>query len=406
MPPSARRFIPHAILFGTFLLALAGSSMAAAWTPLPNRADEFNAPGFVVRNFWTKFAYLATEPFRDSLSEAEKDALVARYFELNQLIRHHERLADDPATSPDAARAAERTSAQLRRERASVERTVEAVLNGRLTAVIREAGLTRRFGTDVVWPPVSIVFDDPPAVLVESARDEIRQTRAILVDGNTAPERRRQLEADAERDGETSALVVNIGGIAMYPAIIPRRADYRSALHVIAHEWAHHYLFFAPLGRSYWSSAELTTLNETAADIIGQELGEMMFERYPLPEPTGGGLHALAVPEPAPNIDVTATMRGLRAEVERLLEQGRIDEAEELMETTRRFMADNGHYIRRLNQAYFAFHGSYAGRAASIDPIGATMGALRRESASLAEFTQTVREVTSAAELERALEAR
>jgi hypothetical protein len=406
MPPPARRFIPHAILLSTFFLALAGSSLAAAWTPLPNREDEFNAPGFVARNIWTKLAYSAMEPFRTSLSEAEKDALVARYFGLNELIRHHVRIADDAETAPDAARAAERTAAQLRDERAAIERSVESVLSGRLKAVIKDAGLTRRFGTDVVWPPVSIVFDEPPAVLVESARDEIRQTSARLLDADTPPDRRRQVEADAESDGETSALVVNIGGIAMYPAIIPRRVDYRSTLHVIAHEWAHHYLFFAPLGRKYWSSAELITLNETAADIIGRELGEMMFERYPLPEPTGGGLHALAVPAAAPGIDVTATMRGLRAEVEQLLEDGRIAEAEELMETTRTFMADNGHYIRRLNQAYFAFHGSYAGRAASIDPIGATMASIRRESASLAEFTEIVRDVTSAAELERALEAR
>ena len=40
------------------------------------------------------------------------------------------------------------------------------------------------------------------------------------------------------------------------------------------------------------------------------------------------------------------------------------------MEEKRQFLAANGYYIRKLNQAYFAFHGSYADTAGSIDPIG------------------------------------
>ena len=71
----------------------------------------------------------------------------------------------------------------------------------------------------------------------------------------------------------------------MYPAIIPHDADYHFVLQDIAHEWTHHYLYFAPLGRRYFDSAKLTTLNETVANMVGRELGDMLFEEYPLPEP-------------------------------------------------------------------------------------------------------------------------
>ena len=61
------------------------------------------------------------------------------------------------------------------------------------------------------------------------------------------------------------------------------------------------------------------------------------------------------------------------------------------MEEKRVFLAANGYYIRRLNQAYFAFHGSYADSAGSIDPIGPKLDELRRTSASLREFVSVVR---------------
>ena len=87
----------------------------------------------------------------------------------------------------------------------------------------------------------------------------------------------------------------------------------------IAHEWTHHYLYFTPLGRRYFASAKLTTLNETVANMVGRELGDMLFEDYPL-QPTaddraaGGWRRRRASP-----IDFTAEMRDLRREVEALL---------------------------------------------------------------------------------------
>jgi hypothetical protein len=136
--------------------------------------------------------------------------------------------------------------------------------------------------------------------------------------------------------------------------------------------------------------------------MVGRELGDMLYAEYPL-QPTPGSSAGRAASPPASDIDFVAEMRDLRRQVEALLAQGQIDEAERLMEEKRRYLAVNGYYIRKLNQAYFAFHGSYADSAGSIDPIGPKLESLRNESATLAEFVYRARDLTSEADLDQAL---
>jgi hypothetical protein len=393
------------LLSGVYAGAIIAALISGFSLPLPNGADQFNSPGFVVRHGGVKFLWIAASPFREDLSREEEDAKVTRFFELNARIRDDERTAGDPASGADDVAAARGRLTSYRRERAGLENRVERILEGRLTAVVKDLGLTRSAIDEVVWPPVSIEFQDPPSVLVRSPRSEIRKESEGLLQATLPIERVQQIEQQAEADGETSALVVRIGAIAMYPAIIPATSDYHGTLQTIAHEWLHHYLYFAPLGRRYYDSGKLTTLNETVANIGGAEIGDIMYERYPLaaldraPQPS-------AAPPQDPAIDFTAEMRGLRRDVESLLAQGRIAEAEQKMEEKREFLAGRGYYIRRLNQAYFAFHGSYADTAGSIDPIGPKLQALREESGSVSAFVETARDLTSEQDLDAALAVR
>ena len=81
-------------------------------------------------------------------------------------------------------------------------------------------------------------------------------------------------------------------------------------------------------------------------------------------------------PGQAEVFDFRAEMHKTRVNAERLLSEGKIDEAETYMELRRRFLWDNGYHIRKLNQAYFAFYGAYAdqpGGAAGEDPVGAAV---------------------------------
>jgi len=90
-----------------------------------------------------------------------------------------------------------------------------------------------------------------------------------------------------------------------------------------------------------------------------------------------------------------------------LLADGKIEEAELYMEKRRQLFWDNGYLIRKLNQAYFAFHGAYAdvpGGAAGEDPVGPAVRALRTQSTSLADFIDTIAWMTSFQQLQQAIQ--
>ncbi|MFN3982104.1 MAG: hypothetical protein ACK4SA_17145, partial [Caldilinea sp.] len=59
--------------------------------------------------------------------------------------------------------------------------------------------------------------------------------------------------------------------------------------------------------------------------------------------------------------------------------------------------------IRKLNQAYFAFHGSYGTGAAATSPIGPKMEELRSLTPDVRTFLAIVRGFTSIEDLDQAL---
>ena len=83
-------------------------------------------------------------------------------------------------------------------------------------------------------------------------------------------------------------------------------------------------------------------------------------------------------------------MRVTRLRVDELLAQGKVGEAEAYMGERRQRFVANGHYIRKLNQAYFAFHGTYAASATSVSPIGGEVERLRMAVGSIGDFIRTM----------------
>jgi len=95
-----------------------------------------------------------------------------------------------------------------------------------------------------------------------------------------------------------------------------------------------------------------------------------------------------------------------RVNADLLLAEGKIEEAEAYMEERRQIFLRNGYLLRKINQAYFAFHGAYAdapGGAAGEDPIGPAVRALRAQSDSLTDFVETIRWITTLEELQEEL---
>ena len=228
-------------------------------------------------------------------------------------------------------------------------------------------------------------------------------------------EQEEQLETATDRKLKVSSLVVPTGGIGAYPTMIMRTSDINWLVQVIAHEWTHNYLFWHPLGFLYDKSAELRTMNETTANIVGKETGQRVLERfYPEFAPAKAGrkqtppasVDGTSPAPPSQGFDYRHEMHETRVHVDELLEKGQLDKAEAYMEQRRQIFWDNGYAIRKLNQAYFAFYGSYAdvpGGAAGEDPVGPAVRELRRESKSLADFIARIAPMTSFADLEKAI---
>ena len=138
----------------------------------------------------------------------------------------------------------------------------------------------------------------------------------------------------------------------------------------------------------------MTSINETVANIAGREIGDLVFTRItgqPVERPPYEPPTLTPRDEPDPGVfDFRREMRETRLRLEELLAEGRVEGAESYLEERRLFFVANGRNIRKLNQAYFAFHGTYATSPSSVSPIGDQMRRLRAESKSLEEFLRTV----------------
>jgi hypothetical protein len=368
---------------------------------------EFDFFGWTLNAIRAKVSQAALDAHA-YLAEAERSALVVRYFDLRRQLEQVEgqiaRAFGDPAiTDPDAATAAERAEAQaLRAEMGGVQPAAEAILQEQLSVILAAEGLTI-LGQPV--PPVAFQLTPLPYALIVSPRDVIRVDVNVDVVGTLTLDERVHLEERVARDLDVSALTVPLGGIGTYPTMVGESSNLSWIASVTAHEWLHNYLTQRPLGLNYMTSPALRTMNETTAEMIGDELGALLIARYypdlaPPPRPYPYVLRRDAAPpeERRPPFDFRAEMHETRVTADRLLTEGRIPTAEAYMEARRRYLWANGYQIRKLNQAYFAFYGAYAaggGGAAGADPVSEAVRLLRRRSPTIAEFVNTMAWFTS-----------
>ncbi len=247
-------------------------------------------------------------------------------------------------------------------------------------------------GFKVGFPPVNVYLANLPHLLVVSPRDRIESIKKITLLPEMTLEEIEKMEEEVDKLG-VSSLVVNLGGMATFPSYVDYEADLRFTIDTIVHEWLHQYLAFTPLGFQYILDQtgirpdyEIATMNETVVGIVSKEIGAIIYEKY-FPQP--------ATESEPPQLDEAAfdfnrEMREIRKAVDDYLARGEIEAAEDFMKERRQYLAENGYYIRKLNQAYFAFHGTYADSPTSISPIGAELQKLRERSVSLKDFLDTV----------------
>lgn len=399
-----------ALLGGSGQLPIDLAGKARAYT----RPLEFDYASWTVNALLVKLeqaalgtsGYLGGEPRKQAVLDYL--GLVARIQQSES--RLSEIYADPSITNPQQVSESLRSELdELYRQRQKSGPLAESILQSQISDTVNVMGLS--LGGQPV-PPVLYHSTPLPQALIISPRAVIRQEADISLQPDLTVDQQQILEDQVDSALDVSSLVVNIGGVGLYPTMVYQTSYLNGLVEVVAHEWVHNYLTLRPLGINYFVSPGLRTMNETVASIAGKEIGLALIQRYypefappPSPEPSEPSTSpAQGAP---PVFDFQTEMRITRQNADKLLAAGQIEEAEAYMEARRVFFWEHGYHLRKLNQAYFAFHGAYAdhpsGGAAGEDPVGAAVRKLRSTSPTLAQFINRMSWMWSVDQLYEAL---
>lgn len=288
-----------------------------------------------------------------------------------------------------------------------MERKAQLVLEAQIRQTASFLGIFNPLDSFWNWqagfPPVKLALQPPPKLLVVSSRGVIERMNSITLEQDLRLEAIQLLESQVDALG-VSSLVVDLGGIATYPSFVSNKYGLQFAIYTAIEEWLHQYLFFRPLGIRFAldemglsQAYEIIIMNETLAGMVSREMGDRLIaDFYSACFPAANDSEEQH--ETGEHPFVTA-MRRTRQEVDRLLELGEIEQADRYMQESRDQLEAQGYYIRKLNQAYFAFYGSYSDSPAFPNPIYNDLLGLRSASETLSEFLQIASSFTSREEL-------
>ena len=381
----------------TILLALASSSdnINRSEVDIAVGGESFSIFWWEVRHLPSKWTHLLWESFPGNKpSDEERIQILEKYLEtVNKLAREETRLKILESTVKSQYLSTQQQLIQdqideitylkqLRESyRGRAEETVEATIS--LVAHQQDLGLFK----GLLFPPTDFHFDHPPHILIISPRNKIELKRSKLITSTVTDILKSEIESRVEKDGTNSALVDSLAGLGTYPAFVTDQNGLNNLMRTAAHEWLHNYWFFKPLGRNMWDSSQMYTLNETAADIAGNEIGQQAFEL----------IHGKSDKYVSPHNDeresqthLRSILRETRNKVDIMLENGQIEQAEKYMREQRWKIRLGGYNIRKLNQAYYAFRGKYADGPASVSPIGEELKEYRSYFSNTGAFVKSI----------------
>lgn len=375
-----------------------------------SRSVEFDYTSWTLDALFVKTAQWSMGANRYISQGAAKNIVLdyLRLVDITQRIGGEiERIYADPEISDPWGKAADLMTDlhQLQEEKRRLGILAESILQAQVSETAAQIGLSF-LGQTI--PPLMYHVSELPLALIVSPRDVIRQDANISLLPELNLDEITRLETNVANGLNVSSMVTRIGGVGVYPTMVAQSTSLEWQVEVVAHEWIHNYLTWHPLGIRYDASPELRTMNETTASIAGKEIGLAVLQKYypefiPPPPPPVSEVEDSSVVEPeTPAFDFNTQMRITRVEVDSLLANSKIEEAEAYMEARRKVFWENGYQIRVLNQAYFAFYGAYAdvpGGAAGEDQVGPAVRALRANSASLGDFIKQIAGMRSFEEL-------
>jgi len=380
--------------------------------------ERFDFAGWEITAVWHKLTHSLVAPQR-YMSERYRHDFLLDYLSLVSKSQRLEGEIHRIYVNPEIENA-DAVTVELRDRRDELRATIsarqstaEAILEEQVASILEDEGFSV-LGQEL--PPVQVRFTPLPRLLIISPRTHIERIHQLSLTYGLGVAQQEAIEEEIDTTHDVSSLITGIGGLSAYPSMLLESSSINWVAEVAAHEWTHHYLTPRPLGRNYQTSGETRRINETVASIVGREVGRKVVARYypeylpPEPEPDPepeepkeGQEEESSQPEA---FDFRMEMRETRINVDKLLTEGKIDEAEAYMERRRVTFVEHGYAIRKLNQAYFAFHGAYAAQpgAAGEDPIGPAVRDLFAHSPNLRAFVGQIAGVTTLNDLEMVLE--
>ena len=374
------------------------------------RWEEFNFVSWVTSALVDKIAS-ASLGLEHYLSDEQQSEIVLTYLEQLEKVQTLENSLEELNFAPESGGATgeqkelyEEFLAETARMH-QYRRIAESILQNQTERALVGMG----FGVGgQILPPLLFEVTDLPLNLIVSARNQIGTLGSVSLEGGMDALEKEALENAIYQELNLSALVEPVGGIGAYPSMVMRSTSINWLTEVIAHEWTHNYLSFFPLGVRYFEDDQLRSMNETTANLAGIEVGRWVMIRF---YPSYTRLYYQPGREPTTvrregfgdSFNYRTQMRETRIVADYLLSIGEIEAAERYMEERREFFWQNGYHIRKINQAYFAFYGSYndtpGGGAAGDDPVGPAVQQLRQQSSKLKTFIDAIKRVKSFDEL-------
>ena len=353
--------------------------------------EVFSILKYEITTIGSKYIYSFKSIFSKDNKEYAKNSLI-QFKSLTKKIYALEKEKEPTSTVTSKQKNIEQLEKELttlRKKRNSILLKIEKDIQKIVRNQIKAEGIdTKGF----VFPPVSIKIFDPPLLLVTSPRNLISREKEILLDSSMKNSRKNIIEQKILEEEDLSAVILEIGGLASYPSMIKPNTNFERLFELTAHEWLHQYLIFYPLGRSIFKNNEMNEINETLANIFGKEISKKicaneLYEIY------------------CENTELTTTtnknfnydffMKETRETVDLLLKNNNISKAEKYMEERRKNLENEGILIRKINQAWFAFHGTYTDSPTSVSPVFSILKKIQEDTENMKEFIDILKNIDS-----------
>jgi len=229
---------------------------------------RFSIAGWEFNTFFEKAKQLFTGKNKTTQTDTE---ITNQYISLSNQINDLKGQINDTNQSELQSRID-----NLQQQQNNLTGTVEDIIKRQVTEVLSEMGIYQPWYKYVklkfTFPPPDFKLETPPHLLVISPRDKIESLKDVLLAENMSLDQITSLETNVDKLN-VSSLVVDLGGVGTYPNIVSSDSDFQYIIETCAHEWAHAYLAFTPLGSRYVLNIaglshndDITTMNETVAD--------------------------------------------------------------------------------------------------------------------------------------------